>query len=509
MFHTSLSLSTSIAAILSLHVAQAQNSTIFSNPCDALLSTNLSNRILLPSSPLYEPQVQSYWATNARLHPWCFFLPQTTQELATAIATLSSINSNGTEDWHIAVRSGGHSYPGSNNIIKGLTIDFNYMNASSYNASTKLASIQPGGRWKNVYTDLLHTANVTVTGGRDGDVGVAGFLLGGGNSYYSGKNGFACDTVVNYEVVLANGTVVQANAYENGDLYRALKGGGMNFGIVTRFDVLAMPAVDLAYGQHVMVADYSNDVIDAVIDFTEHAESTPMDHLFALYMHSPGSSDVIVAVRVNTEGNLNTKSFEGITSIPAVKESWETMSLADAANASQIASGTMNTGFTLTFLDDASVMRKAKLLMDGLITTLSARIGPDAFMTQIVYQPLPEYYGVLDQTKGGNMLGFDRNGGNAILWVAGVGILGDNTTAFAIAEAELMAVVAELKEFTEKESKLVEFVYLNYADKSQDPLGSYGPENLAFMREVAARYDPKGWWQRMVPGGFKLARVGM
>lgn len=56
-------------------------------------------------------------------------------------------------------------------------------------------------------------------------------------SFHSNRRGFACDNVVNFEVVLANGTIVNANAHENAGLWRALKGGSGNFGFVTRVDV--------------------------------------------------------------------------------------------------------------------------------------------------------------------------------------------------------------------------------------------------------------------------------
>lgn len=63
-----------------------------------------------------------------------------------------------------------------------------------------------------------------------GDVGVGGLLLGGGLSFLSAQYGFACDNVVNYEIVLANSTIVNANAENNTDLFWALKGGGNQFG---------------------------------------------------------------------------------------------------------------------------------------------------------------------------------------------------------------------------------------------------------------------------------------
>lgn len=67
--------------------------------------------------------------------------------------------------------------------------------------------------------------------------GIADYILSGGLSYFSAATGFVCDNVVNFEVVLASGDIVQANAENNHDLFIALKGGSNNFGIVTKFDL--------------------------------------------------------------------------------------------------------------------------------------------------------------------------------------------------------------------------------------------------------------------------------
>jgi FAD/FMN-containing dehydrogenase len=63
-----------------------------------------------------------------------------------------------------------------------------------------------------------------------GDVGVAGLTLGGGLSFLSGEYGLVCDNVVNYQIVLANASIANANATSNPDLFFALKGGGNQFG---------------------------------------------------------------------------------------------------------------------------------------------------------------------------------------------------------------------------------------------------------------------------------------
>lgn len=53
-----------------------------------------------------------------------------------------------------------------------------------------------------------------------------------------------------------------------------------------------------------------------------------------------------------------------------------------------------------------------------------------------------------------------------------------------------------------------EYIYLDYADEVQDPLASYGPGNVAKMRAAAVKYDPTGVFQNMMPGGFKISKVG-
>lgn len=65
---------------------------------------------------------------------------------------------------------------------------------------------------------------------------MANFALGG-LSFFSKRYGLAMDGIINHEVVLGNGTIVNANATSNADLHKALKGGSGNFGIVTRFDL--------------------------------------------------------------------------------------------------------------------------------------------------------------------------------------------------------------------------------------------------------------------------------
>ncbi|ETS77959.1 hypothetical protein PFICI_10021 [Pestalotiopsis fici W106-1] len=236
--------------------------------CDILEAAGLT--VLRPNTAAYTARNQSYWSVSARINPTCIVQPRSTEQVAQAITILKTQT---TCKW--AVRGGGHaSYPGASNISDGVTLDLGLMNQTEYDADGQIAKIGAGGRWHEVYT-ALEPFGVTVPGGRASQVGVAGFLLGGGNSFFSSMVGLGCDSVINFEVVLASGQVVNANREVNADLHKALKGGSGNFGVVTRFDVQAFPIGDLWGGQVVYPLTTTEQHIAAYVDWVDNIRSYP------------------------------------------------------------------------------------------------------------------------------------------------------------------------------------------------------------------------------------------
>lgn len=305
--------------------------------CEALRDAGLGHRLLFATDPDYEPQIASWWATNARLRPFCLVLPHSSAEVSAALKALVSAN-DGAGDWHIAVRSGGHSLGGSNNIANGVTIDLSMMNSTSYDAQTNMAKIQPGGRWMDVYADLERDG-VTVAGGRDGGVGVGGFLLGGGISFFSGRTGFGCDSVVNFEVVLANGTIINASQAVNPDLWLALRGGSSNFGIVTRFDMEALPTRELYYDNRVLGPEHFDAVVDVIVGFADQDESLADNALVTYFSHDTLVSPKThaAAIHVNTLGHGNTTTaFDMVKGYSTISNNTVLQNMAKAASGSQV-----------------------------------------------------------------------------------------------------------------------------------------------------------------------------
>lgn len=94
----------------------------------------------------------------------------------------------------------------------------------------------------------------------------------------------AIDQVVNYEIVLADGTISNANESVNSDLFRVLKGGSNNFGIVTRFDMKTFPAHDVYDGIVTFPVSSTDAIIDAFVDFTGQLHVVQDAHILAMWV---------------------------------------------------------------------------------------------------------------------------------------------------------------------------------------------------------------------------------
>lgn len=116
------------------------------------------------------------------------------------------------------VRSGGHNpTKGYASVENGIVIDLKHFNAVALSEDQTQINIGPAARWIDVYTKL-DALGLSVAGGRASTVGVGGLLLGGGLSFHSPQVGFAYDNVISFEIVLADGRIVTADAQNNADL---------------------------------------------------------------------------------------------------------------------------------------------------------------------------------------------------------------------------------------------------------------------------------------------------
>ncbi|KAM7189291.1 hypothetical protein V8F20_010199 [Naviculisporaceae sp. PSN 640] len=476
-----------------------------------LVSAGLpDSQIYTPSTESYNARQASYWSICARApEPSLIVQPASAEQLSQIIPVLVSTSTP------FAVRSGGHMvHKNSNNISSGVTVDLGLLNTTVYDPTTKLANIGSGARWREVYT-ALHSHGVVVAGGREGGVGVGGLLLGGGNTFFTARKGWACDNVVSYEVILADGKILpDVNLTSHPDLFRVLKGAGSsaNFGIVTSFTMTTIPCEKVWGGMIISPKVIIPKGLEALVTFTDRLAKDEMsardDNLIVIIGHSPQIKDNTVAsLVVNVNGKEGGgEALQEWMGLPRIFDMCKMTTIKEMVYEYVITQDRYDTWFTLTFKNDIRILQHASALHDELVKKLIEFIPEQDFETQCLFQPVPKYFAELATTATGgpkNILGLETTlTDNSILLLA--------VTMVKTAEQEEFAYplvkkwVEDVKAFAESIGGAQDWLYLNYADSSQDVLASYGEENVRLMREVSKKYDPEGVLQRLCPGGFKI-----
>lgn len=205
---------------------------------------------------------------------------------------------------------------GVDNIEDGVTIDLSSLNDLCLSDDLKTISAGAGATWGEIY-NLLDPMGLSVAGGRAGQVGVGGLTVGGGVSYLSPKYGWTCDTVTEFEVVLAGGKVEKVSEKHRPDLMTALRGGGNNFGVVTRVNLQVFEQGPVWGG----TVAYNVDTIDAQLKAFEKLNDAHAYNEYASLITSFGfASDkpMIVNNIVYTKAEENPPIYQPISEIPSL-----------------------------------------------------------------------------------------------------------------------------------------------------------------------------------------------
>ena len=177
----------------------------------------------------------------------------------------------------LVVKGGGHSYLGKSNAPDSLLIWTHDMRAITIHdaftpqgchSAQKAVTIEAGARWIDAYDAVTTRAGRYVQGGGCTTVGVIGLLTGGGFGSFSKMFGTAASSLLEAEVVTADGKILVANACTNPDLFWALKGGGGGtFGVVTKITVASYDLPELAGGAECAVRAKSEAAMRRLIDW--------------------------------------------------------------------------------------------------------------------------------------------------------------------------------------------------------------------------------------------------
>lgn len=474
--------------------------------CNALARAGrLQGKVFYPDTPVYEQRLDSIYSLSAQQAPWCVVLPTSAKDASKVMKIVSK------KKCPFGIRGGGHGVsPLSNSVEKGITIDFGRMNATSYDEEKGIVSLGPGTISAPAY-EALEEYGVTVTVGRISPVGAAGFITGGGNSFHSGSNGWGCDNVVNFEVVLANGTIVNANEQENRDLWVALRGSSGNFGLITRFDMEAIPYADRSvpniYGG---VLQYDMSKSDAFVDaYVRFVEDTATDQHTSVgwwwdYLSSQGEW-ILIAVPANSANLQSTPQLSKLLDVGGItSNTLRSTTMGELTRSLNGGDEKYNIWYTSSWDLDRRMILYSQDKVEMIRQELTAALSPGGGQFFIRCQLQPITPTMVSHGEGNNVLGLESrvaNGpGDMLLIYVALDTAADEAIAYPIVERYYK----DIDDYATELGINWNWQYLNYANIKQQPIATYGEENVEKLRKASKKYDPNGVFQKLRGSGHKL-----
>lgn len=229
---------------------------------EALIS-QISGTVSRPGDGEFDTPT-SIWNSGFHREPSVVVRPANSTDVARAITFAHE------EGWEITARSGGHSLAGYGSVDGGMVIDFSSMKAAVMDPERQVARVQPGVTWGEYAARSVPLGLVTSSGDM-GTVGVGGLTLGGGIGWMVRKHGLTIDSLLEAEVVTADGHVLTASPDENADLFWGIRGGGGNLGVVTSLSFRLQETGLILGGGVVYDAARAPDVLAAATEYAQSA----------------------------------------------------------------------------------------------------------------------------------------------------------------------------------------------------------------------------------------------
>ncbi|KAF1845473.1 Glucooligosaccharide oxidase [Cucurbitaria berberidis CBS 394.84] len=474
----------------------------------AKLMSALPESIISPENAAsFKQSTNSYWDQKAcEVRPSCVVRPRDVQELSRTVKILKSEFDQRRKESKIsesilegifAVRGGGHSpVAGASSIKGGSLIDMSLFNEVTPSDDGKSVIIGAGCKWIQV-SKVLEAKGLAAVGGRNSAVGVGGLILGGGLSFFSPRFGFVCSNIIQYEIVLANGSIAIASKTQNSDLWRALKGGSNNFGIVTRFTAHTFPSTDIWSGFLYIFPFEAPKVLSAFHEFVDRVvindEGKTHDEYAAgplacfTYLQQLGIQAIAVNL-VHTKPPMGDKGWATCwqsSAFPKLWRFWSTCSVKSLSSA--------------TDENDKETLEATHKAYRDAITSIRKH-NIKAMSWTLVLQPLlPDW-----ARKGDpNPLGLSSSTNESLVNVS-------FTVNWALAKDDGLVqsltrmAIEQIDRFAVGKGTAHRYRYLNYCGSWQKPFEGYGEKNVDFLRAVSRTYDPEGLFQYGCVGGFKL-----
>ncbi|KAI4863000.1 FAD binding domain-containing protein [Hypoxylon rubiginosum] len=456
----------------------------------------------------YTEEQSHYWSTSCSdLKPSCILEPSTTEEVAAIVSILRENNET------FAVKSGGHN---PNNYFAsvdgGPLISTKNLNEVIFDAKSETVRVGPGNRWDEV-GEQLDATGYTVVGGRIGNVGVGGYLLGNGLSFMSTEYGWAANSIIEATVVLANASIVTVSNTSHHDLWLALRGGGNNFGIVTSYLLQAYPQGDIWGGNLEFDATPENTaaLLTAVRNFTENYSDGKAGIIMTAERTLITLLDIWIIFLYYNGPEPPQGVFDEFLAIGPTINTCKTQRYADllSGNNWAVLTGSVYTIGTETIPlpgkeDGPEIMQSIYDLWVNVSDT--AKFVP-GLIASIAFQPMPKEIARLARSKGGDLLDLDDDIDRIIVELDYSFTFKSDYDQIDLTMRATYDGIGDVVKGYQQSGQLPSDVYLpiflNDGFYPQDYFGRMRPERLQLAQKVQAEVDPDEFWKERT-GGFKI-----
>ncbi|KAK4150888.1 hypothetical protein C8A00DRAFT_17623 [Chaetomidium leptoderma] len=457
----------------------------------------------------YLDEQAEYWSAScSALKPSCIIFPRSAAEVAAVFRVLNTNNEK------FAVKSGGHSpnnYYAS--VDGGPLISTQHLDHVLLDPTTGVIDVGPGNRLDGIAKKLQGTG-WTFIGGRIGNTGVGGLILGGGLSYMSAQYGWSASSAISYEVVLANGTIVTASSTSHADLFVALKGGGNNFGVVTNYKLQAHPQGDVYGGNLVFLRTPALDakLLKAVRDFTEYNTDDKAAVIVTAERTNVNLLDSWILFLFYDGPEAPAGTFTNFTALHPLTNTLRTRTYADLM---ALSNWVVLKGFQVQIGTETIPLPSAahadEVLLDGIhahwrnVTGGGGTLLVPGIVASIAYQPFPRRIAQAARDRGRDLIDVDADADRVIIELNYAFLLPSDYDRM---DATMQATYGGIRERVggwQAEGKLEDVylpVFMNYGFYRQDYWGRLKEASRVFAREVAERVDPGGLFRDRT-GGWK------
>jgi FAD/FMN-containing dehydrogenase len=430
-------------------------------------------RVHLPGDAGYDA-ARTPWNLAVDQRPAAVAVPRTADEVAEVVRAAAA------SGLRVAPQSTGHGAGplGEHQLDDVVLVRLSELTGVSVDADAGTARVVGGTLWRDV---VAATApyGLTALHGSAPDVAVAGYVLGGGLSFYGRTHGIAANSLRSVEVVTADGSLVHANADENADLFWALRGGGGNLGVVVALEIALLPYADVFAGMLLWPRDRAPEVVRAWAAWTRDVPDSVTTSLRVMSFPPLPDLPPFLSGRqlVVIDGALledDERAAELLAPLRALEPEMDTFARIPSAGLLDVH---MDPPTPVPAVSDHAVLAG---LPDAAIAAYLAEVGPGS-TTSLLFAELRHLGGALGRPVEGGGVASHFDGDYAVFCVA----IAPFPEAVARGRADALAVCAALAPWATG-TRL-----LNFTENAAELSTTYG-DRWERLRETRATVDPDG-----------------